>query len=106
MILSVHAVQTHPQWISTDRHVMQGYVDLIKKPQWDAGTGTLHAVSDVIENEPTRVVIALNGFSPLKIQAECATAEISIRPDNPNLADLVIEHPANARVNWSATFGE
>jgi hypothetical protein len=29
-MLSVHAVQDHPQWISTNRHIMQGYVDLLR----------------------------------------------------------------------------
>ncbi len=43
MILSVHAVQAPPRWISTDRHVMQGYVDLVKKPQWEDSTGVPHA---------------------------------------------------------------
>ena len=103
-MLSIHAVASRPQWISTDRHVMQGYVDLVKKPQWNNATRTLRAVSDVIENEPYRVVIALNGDSPLKVQADGARAKISVRPDNANLADLVIKHNSNARVNWRVTF--
>ena len=103
-MLSIHAVASRPQWISTDRHVMQGYVDLIKKPQWDASTRSLLAISDVIENEPCRVVIALNGYRPLKAQADGARAVISVRQDNANLADLMIEHDDNDRVNWCVTF--
>ena len=104
-MLSVHAVQERPQWISTDRHVMQGYVDLVEKPQWDASAQSLCAVSDVIENEPYRVVIALNGYRPLKAQADGASAVITVRQDNPNLANLKIESDANKRVSWSVTFG-
>ena len=103
-MLSIHAVASGPQWISTDRHVMQGYVDLIKKPQWDASARSLRAVSDVIENEPCRVVIALNGYRPLKARADGARAAVSVRRDNANLAELMIEHNANGRINWCVTF--
>jgi hypothetical protein len=103
-MLSVHAVVSGPQWISTDRHVMQGYVDLVETPKWDASNGTLSAVSNVIETEPYRVVIALNGYRPLNAQADGARAEISVRQDNPDLADLVIEHSANAPIRWRVTF--
>jgi len=103
-MLAIHVQASRPQWISTDRHVMQGYVDLVEKPQWDDATRRLCAVSDVIENEPYRVVIALNGYRPLKAQAGGARAKISIRQDNANLADLVIEHEANDRINWCVTF--
>ncbi|MCF7972921.1 MAG: hypothetical protein K9N55_03815 [Phycisphaerae bacterium] len=103
-MLSIHAAVSHPQWISTDRHVMQGYVDLVEKPQWDIATQSLHAVSNVIENEPYRVVIALNGCKPVKARADGARVTISVRRDNTDLADLVIESDANARINWSVTF--
>jgi len=103
-MLSIHAATSGPQWISTDRHVMQGYVDLIKKPQWDASTRSLSGVSDLIADEPYRVVIALNGYSPLKARADGARSRITVRRDNPNLADLAIESDANARVNWRVTF--
>jgi hypothetical protein len=83
---------------------MQGYVDLVETPKWDASNGTLSAVSNVIENEPYRVVIALNGYRPLNAQADGARAEISVRQDNPDLADLVIEHSANAPIRWRVTF--
>ena len=103
-MLAIHAKMPWPQWISTDRHVMQGYVDLAEKPQWDGTAGSLCAVSNVIENEPYRVVIALNGHRPLKAQADGARAKISVRRDNPNLADLVIDHRANASIHWCVTF--
>ena len=105
-MLSIHTVAPHPQWISTDRHLMQGYVDLIKKPQWDASTKRLRAMSDVIENEPYRVVIALNGYIPLSVEAESAQATISVRRDDANLADLIIKRHANGRVPWRVTFAK
>jgi len=103
-MLSVHAVQAHPQWLSTDRHVMQGYWDLVQKPQWNTSTGTLHAVSKVIENEPYGIVIALNGYRPVKAEAQGARARISVRQDNARLAELVIESDSNGQVSWSVSF--
>ena len=103
-MLAIHAVASGPQWISTDRHVMQGYVDLVDKPRWNAQTRSLSAISDVIESEPYRVVIALNGYRPLKVQVDGARAEIFVRQDNRNLADLTIKSKTNARINWGVTF--
>jgi len=63
-------------------------------------------MSDVIENEPYRVVIALNGYIPLSVEAESAQATISVRRDDANLADLIIERHANGRVPWCVTFAK
>ena len=63
-------------------------------------------MSDVIENESYRVVIALNGYIPLSVEAESAQATISVRRDDANLADLIIERHANGRVPWRVTFAK
>ena len=65
-MLSVHAVESNPQWISTDRHVLQGYVDLVKKPQWNASKKTLSGTSSVIGGQPYRITLALNGYTASK----------------------------------------
>jgi hypothetical protein len=33
-MLSIHRAEAHPQFLSTNRHLMQGYVDLVGVPQW------------------------------------------------------------------------
>ncbi len=48
-MLSIHAKAPRPQWISTSRHLMQGYVDLAKKPLWHSSALKLQAVSEVVE---------------------------------------------------------
>jgi len=103
-MLSIHAVESGPQWISTDRHLMQGYVDLVKKPQWDASDKTLCATSEIIGNEPYVLVIALNGYIPLEVEAEGAKAIIPVHPDNTNLADLIIKRDTSGQVPWRINF--
>ena len=105
-MLSVHAIQNHPQWISTDRHIMQGYVDLVRKPQWSEDTKTLSGTSSVIGGEPYRITLALNGYSPQKVTANGAAADIIIRSDNKNLADLILKVKGNREVEWEIAFSK
>ncbi len=103
-MISVHKVKDTPQWISTDRHILQGYVDLIQKPVWDAAHKTLMGKSSVIGGEKYKITLALNGFSAHGIDAPGAETEIIIRKDNPNLADIIIHSPLNQGIEWSVSF--
>ena len=103
-MFSIHAVQSQPQWLSTDRHVMQGYVDLVTKPSWDAAQRTLSGTSDVVGGEPYRITIALNGASPTGAEVKAGSATVTIRPDQPELADLVIVAAENQQVAWTVRF--
>ena len=105
-MLSVHAVQNHPQWISTGRHLMQGYVDLVKKPEWNVAENTLSGTSSVIGGEPYRITLALNGYSPKKVTANGAIADITIRTDNKNLADLVLKVKETQEVPWKIAYSK
>ncbi len=103
-MLSVHAVRDHPQWISTDRHLMQGYVDLVGKPRWDAATLTLSGTSAVIGGEPCRITIALNGHTPEQVTTEGATADFTAREGNEPLIDVVLRTAKNRDVPWKVIF--
>ena len=54
-MLSIHRVQAVPQFISTDRHLMQGYVDLVEKPRWNVKKATLSGISAVVANDPYKL---------------------------------------------------
>jgi len=103
-MITVHAVEAHPQWISPDRHIMQGYVDMVKKPVWDPSARTLSGVSSLIEGEPCRITLALNNHRPLKVVVKGAEAEIKVRKENPNLADLVLLVTENQDLAWEVLF--
>jgi hypothetical protein len=103
-MISLHAVTVHPQFVSTDRHIMQGYVDLVKKPIWDKGQKLLSATSRVVAGRPYRVTIALNGHQPLKATADGLPAELRIRNDPSGLADLFLKSDENREIKWKLQF--
>ena len=105
-MISVHAVKDCPQWISTDRHIMQGYVDLVSKPAWDPSGKTLSGISSVIGHEPYLITIALNGYHPQGATAVGAEVNILLRKDNPDLADLIINSVENQDISWEIIFSK
>jgi hypothetical protein len=75
-MMSVHLAQEHPQFLSTSRHVMQGYPDLVEA-SWDAASKTLHGRAKVAAGDPDEIVIAGNGFRPVSAGAANALAWLS-----------------------------
>lgn len=98
-VLSLHKVQKWPQFISTNRHIMQGYVDMLVRPRWDASRLTLTGTSRVVGGETYRVVLALNGYRPVSASEGC-----KLRPLGDGLAVLDIDRPRNTVVRWTARF--
>lgn len=103
-VLSIHAAESRPQWLSTDRHIMQGYVDLLKKPMWDESGKSLSGRSALIGAEPYKITFALNGYLPVKVDAPGASSSIVIRKDDPNLADLWLKTEKSGELDWEITF--
>jgi hypothetical protein len=100
-MLSVHEVESHPQFISTDRHILQGYVDMVKLPVWNVAQKTLSGSSQVIGGETYEIVIALNGSHAVKATAKNAAIRIEPYPGDDNLALLKIDAPKDATVDWN-----
>ncbi len=101
-MLSVHKVKHHPQFISTDRHLMQGYVDIIKT-EWYPEIKTYTGTSKVIANDPYKITIALNGFQPAKATAENAEIEMKIDKEN-DIAYFTLKTKSNKNIDWAITF--
>ena len=90
-MLSIRKVEKHPQVLSTNRHIMQGYYEL-SDVKW---TGhRLTGKAKVVANEPMKIVIALNGHRPEDLK----------NSDDGQLAVLTIERPKNETVEWSISF--
>ena len=103
-MMSVHEVADHPQFISSNRHVMQGYVDVLKTA-WNPATRTLSGTSKVVGGETYKLVIATNGLQPSGCDAEGAKAEFKLNaPDTAGIAVLSIDKADNGSVNWSVSF--
>ncbi len=100
-MMSLHAKENHPQFISTNRHVMQGYMDM-KTMQWNDNNKTLQGISDVVENDVYKVIIATNGYKVYGCKVSAGTC--TIKQLNDNIAELSIHVDKNTAVNWNVKF--
>ena len=103
-MISIHAEETHPQFISTNRHIMQGLVDMTVLPAWKESGNELTGKSRVVGGEIYKVVIALNGYKPLLSKAKNAKTQIEIIKNEPGLGLLSISSEKNEEVEWSILF--
>jgi hypothetical protein len=100
-MLSIHEVEPNPQFLSTSRHIMQGFVDMAKLPEWILPDHVLRGASKVIGGETYEIVVALNGSLPEKARATGGTIRIKPIPGDKNLVRLTIDSPINATIEWS-----
>jgi hypothetical protein len=100
-MISLRTREDNPQVISTDRHLLQGWVDL-NNVKWDAEENVLSGKARVIENEPFKIVIANNGRIPSDAHAK--SAEIKLEQDVESLSALRISASDTMDVYWSLSF--
>jgi hypothetical protein len=87
-MLSIRKVESNPQVLSTNRHLMQGQFDLTDV-QWDGRR--LSGKAKVVAGEPFKIVIALNGREPGNLQPSA----------DGQLAVLTLRQATNQTVEWS-----
>ncbi|MBN2211307.1 MAG: hypothetical protein JW709_07920 [Sedimentisphaerales bacterium] len=103
-VMTVHKVQPNPQFLSTNRHIMQGYLDMTKYPTWDASTLTLSGTSKVVGGETNKVIIAANGYEPLSATADNTQADFRACDYRHNLIELSLAADANQGASWNIVF--
>jgi hypothetical protein len=103
-MLSVHRVELHPQFLSTNRHVMQGFVDLVGLPQWDAERNALSGVAKVVGRQTYQIILASNGHLVASAKASGATAKIEPLAGSKGLYRLSLEALKTTEVVWTVTF--
>ena len=98
-MISVREVLNHPQVIATDRHVMQGYLDVVRE-DWNENRQMLTGVSKIVGDDPYTVTLALNGYSVKEIQ--CADKQVKVQSTAPKdgLFKFTLTGPKNATVEW------
>jgi hypothetical protein len=101
-MVSLRKVQPHPQVINTNRHVLQGWVDLADI-RWDAGMKTLSGTAKVIGGEPFKIVVADNGAKTLKSEAKGGWSELKPHPVE-GLSCLTLSAAANTEIKWKLKY--
>jgi hypothetical protein len=103
-MISVRECLTRPQVISTDRHVMQGYLDLLRV-DWDERRRVLTGVSRIIGGDRYTVTLALNGQSPRKVECKDKNITAKLSSVKEDIAGFTLEGPDNGTIEWSVAFG-
>ncbi len=102
-MLSVRKKQEVPQYISTNRHVMQGLIDM-KSCIWNEQTQTLEGCSQVVAKEPYAIVVATNGKMPMGVEAQRADANWEPVPGADGLVRVILKSDQNQDVCWKLKF--
>ena len=102
-MIAVHEALDRPQFIATDRHVLQGVVDLVRC-DWDARDKKLTGTSRLVPGEPYTVVIATNGHRAKRAAAAGAEAVLTARRDGEGLVSLRLLSRAGGETSWEVAF--
>ena len=105
LLLAVHEASGRPQFLSTDRHVSQGGVELLAG-DWNPAAGELSCVFKLVENDPlTAVIHAPASWKFLKARAEDAALEKVLDPAGPAVS-VVIRRTTAGQGRVVLTFGK
>ncbi|MCX6968514.1 MAG: hypothetical protein NTZ46_12210 [Verrucomicrobia bacterium] len=102
-MFSVRKAQPNPQVLSTNRHLLQGWVEL-SDVHWDAARRRLTGKANVIAGEPLKIVLANGGLKPATATATGAEAKLETHPADGDLAVLVLDRPENGQVSWGVEY--
>lgn len=103
-MFAIHQIKPYPQFISTNRHIMQGYVDMVKYPQWDNKKQELYGTSKIVGGEDYKIIIACNKFHQVECSAKSSVCGIKILDEKNGLAELTIKSEINREVEWIVKF--
>jgi hypothetical protein len=98
--MSIHEKEKIPQVLSSDRHLMQGYLEL-SEVEWKENK--LTGKADLIEKEPMKIVIANNGMQPQKVSTSAGITSFNVLPNG--LTELTITSSDKRKVEWIVEFG-
>jgi len=102
-MMSVREELDRPQVISTDRHIMQGYLDIISS-DWDPATKTLSGVSRLIGDDPYVITIATNGYTPKESSCGSDDVRVVLSPEAEGLIRLTLKSSGNIDEHWTVIF--
>ncbi len=102
-MMSVREAFDRPQVISTDRHVMQGFLDMASTG-WESVTKTLNGKSKIVGGDPYVITIAANDYKNLNCSCDDVDTRLTLSNEKNGLIRLKLESTKNNEVAWSVTF--
>lgn len=104
-MISFRAVLDRPQVLSTDRHIMQGYLD-VSEVEWDAEGKVLKGCSRLVKNDLYRISLALNGYRALKATSNDDGIDPILLTGGAGIVDVGLLSSKNTVVTWEVLFDE
>jgi hypothetical protein len=107
-MISLRKVEPNPQVLSTNRHVLQGWVELTNV-KWDVNTKKLSGIAKVIGGDPFKLVVADNGKKPAGVTLSAADTAAGVKAslqENSGLSNITFQSPENKEVSWSVQFAD
>lgn len=101
LIYSLHRKKQHPQFLSTNRHVTQGLMDL-EEVKWEEAALTYSGVAKAVEGEAFSIVLAANGYPIEAGMAE--SGEATVEPMDGGLHRLTIQGHKGGDIRWSIRY--
>jgi len=102
-MMSVREQLDHPRIISTNRHIMQGYLD-VTGASWDAETKILSGKSKLVGNDPYVITIAAEGLIPESSSCESGNTTSGLSASSDGLVRLTLTSTKNLDENWTVIF--
>ena len=103
-IMAVHEAKRVPQFLSTNRHILQGYLDMTKYPEWNPLNAELSGTSKLIADETYKVIIATNGYKIKGCSAGNTKCEISVLDKKNSIYELRLMSNSTAEKSWKVVF--
>ena len=104
-MISVRECLDRPQVLSTNRHLMQGFLDL-EGVNWDHELKVLSGTSKVVGEDPYVITLAPNGYSPDDPSCDDQDTSLELISTEDGLMQLTLKRPENGTVKWSLGFEE
>ncbi len=98
-MMSVREQTKNPQVLSTDRHLMQGFIELSNVQYTNR---LLSGDAQLVENETMKIIIAINGKKPKSVLIEKGKA--SFKMIDKNLMELSLATEKSEKLKWNVKF--
>lgn len=100
-VISIREVHNYPQIISTNRHIMQGMLE-IHDLRWDIRQCVLTGRADVVSGDTLKITVAHNGY--IVDMSETDSGRNEIKEISDELIDIILDSNQTTQVKWKITF--
>lgn len=103
--MAIHKVENNPQVLSTDRHILQGFLEL-SNINWNNNTKNLSGNAQLIEDEALNIVIETNGYKVQDCSVTDKKTECKVIKISDSIYKLYLKNKKGGNINWEITFSK